>query len=184
MDGSDAGAPPRGAGKNYEKGLLKLWLASLAEMFFEEAVSEEISKFVRGKRRAQLKDPRLCVLHVPPGYGFGPRRVPLEAGHLEVYHPPNVEAVGIACNAIECMTPDGIRTADDTLHELNIITLATGFDSGARALTRIDIRRRGGRPLRQARGRDIRTTMGLQVHGYPNLFTTVAPSTHRLPCAT
>ncbi|UEM07266.1 NAD(P)/FAD-dependent oxidoreductase (plasmid) [Skermanella rosea] len=159
----------------YENGSLKLWLASFAEMFFDEAVSEEVSEFVRGKMRARLKDPKLCDLLVPTGYGFGTHRVPLETGYLEVYHRPNVEAVGVADNPIKCVTQEGIRTADGTLHELDIIILATGFDAGTGALTRIDIRGWGGRSLREDWGRDIRTTMGLQVHGYPNLFTTAVP---------
>jgi cation diffusion facilitator CzcD-associated flavoprotein CzcO len=56
-----------------------------------------------------------------------------------------------------------------------VIILATGFDAGSGALTRIDIRGRDGRSLKEEWSRDIRTTMGLQVHGYPNLFTTGAP---------
>jgi acetone monooxygenase (methyl acetate-forming) len=73
------------------------------------------------------------------------------------------------------VSPDGIRTADGTLHEFDIIILATGFDAGTGALTRIDIRGRGGRSLKEDWGKDIRTTMGLQVRGYPNLFTTAVP---------
>ena len=73
------------------------------------------------------------------------------------------------------MTPDGIQTVDGKLYELDIIILATGFDAGTGALTRIDIRGRGGRSLKEDWSRDIRTTMGLQVHGYPNLFTTATP---------
>ncbi|MGR8919024.1 MAG: cyclohexanone monooxygenase, partial [Gammaproteobacteria bacterium] len=55
------------------------------------------------------------------------------------------------------------------------IILATGFDAGSGALTRIDIEGRGGRKLADQWHDEIRTTMGLQVHGYPNLFTTGAP---------
>ena len=112
---------------------------------------------------------------IPTDYGFGTHRVPLETNYLEAYHRPNVEAVSVKDNPIECVTPEGIQTADGTLHELDIIILATGFDAGTGALTRIDIRGRGGRSLKEDWGRDIRTTMGLQVHGYPNLFTTAAP---------
>jgi cation diffusion facilitator CzcD-associated flavoprotein CzcO len=159
----------------YENGSLKLWLASFAEIFFDEAVSEEVSEFVREKMRARLKDPKLCELLIPTDFGFGTHRVPLETNYLEVYHRPNVEAVGIRDNPIECVSPAGIRTADGTLHELDIIILATGFDAGTGALTRIDIRGREGRSLKEEWGKDIRTTMGLQVHGYPNLFTTAVP---------
>jgi cation diffusion facilitator CzcD-associated flavoprotein CzcO len=159
----------------FNDGSLKLWLASFAEMFFDEQVSEEISEFVREKMRARLKDPRLCAMLIPTDYGFGTHRVPLESNYLEVYHRPNVEVVGVKDNPIERVTPEGIRTADGTVHELDLIILATGFDAGTGALTRIDIRGKGGRSLKEDWSKDIRTTMGLQVHGYPNLFTTAVP---------
>lgn len=158
-------------------GSLKLWLASFAEMFFDEAVSEEISEFVRGKMRARLKDPALIDLLVPkPGdYGFGTHRVPLETNYLEVYHRPNVTAVSVRDNPIAEIMPDGIKLADGTTHELDVIIMATGFDAGSGALSRIDIRGRDNRSLAEEWRRDIRTTYGLAKEGFPNLFMTGAP---------
>lgn len=158
-------------------GSLKLWLASFAEMFFDEAVSAEISEFVRGKMRARLKDQKLIDLLVPgeDDYGFGTHRVPLETNYLEVYHRPNVEAVSVKANPIAEIVPEGIKLADGTIHELDVIILATGFDAGTGALTRIDIRGRDGRSLREDWSRDIRTSIGMMVHGYPNLLVTAAP---------
>lgn len=156
-------------------GSLKLWLASFAEIFFVEEISEEVSSFVREKMRERLKDERLCELLIPTDYGFGTHRVPLESGYLEAYLRDNVEVVGVKGNPITRVTPDGIETADGVLHELDVIILATGFDAGTGALTRIDIRGRDGRSLKEDWGRDIRTTMGLQIHGYPNMFTTAVP---------
>lgn len=161
--------------ETWEDGSLKLWLASFAEMFFEEEVSDEISEFVREKMRARLKDPTLIDVLIPTGYGFGTHRVPLESNYLEAYLRPNVEAVNVREHPIVRVTPAGVQTADGKVHELDVIILATGFDAGTGALTRIDIRGRGGRSLKEDWGRDIRTTMGLQVHGYPNLFTTATP---------
>jgi len=159
----------------HANGSLKLWLASFAEMFFDPEVSEEISEFVREKMRERLKDPKLIELLVPTDYGFGTHRVPLETNYLEVYHRPNVTAVPVKDNPIVEIVPEGIRLADGTVHELDIIVMATGFDAGTGALTRIDIRGRDGRSLTEDWGRDIRTSMGLQIHGYPNLFTTAVP---------
>jgi cyclohexanone monooxygenase/acetone monooxygenase len=159
----------------WNDGSLKLWISSFAELFFEEEVNREISGFVREKMRERLKDPKLCELLIPSDYGFGTHRVPLEQNFLEAFHRPNVEIVSVKDNPIECVTPTGIRTADGSIHDLDIIILATGFDAGTGALTRIDIRGRGGRSLKEGWSRDIRTTMGLQVHGYPNLFTTAVP---------
>jgi cation diffusion facilitator CzcD-associated flavoprotein CzcO len=159
----------------HANGSLKLWLASFGEMFFDEAISAEVSDFVREKMRARLKDPRLCDLLIPKDYGFGTHRVPLEMNYLEAYLRPNVEAIPVKDNAIERITSDGIRLADGTDYPLDVIILATGFDAGTGALTRIDIRGRGERSLKEDWGRDIRTMMGLQVHGYPNMFTTATP---------
>lgn len=161
--------------KGWNDGSLKLWLASFAEVFTDEDVSAQISEFVREKMRARLKDPKLCELLIPTDYGFGTHRVPLETNYLEVYHRPNVEIVSVKHNPIQSVVPEGIRTADGTVHPLDVIVLATGFDAGTGALTRIDIRGREGRSLKEDWSKDIRTTMGLQVHGYPNLFTTGAP---------
>src|SRR5689334_8290275 len=161
--------------KIWNEGSLRLWLASFVEMFFEEDVSEEISEFVRKKMRERLKDPKLCDALIPTDYGFGTHRVPLETNYLEAYLRPNVELIKVKDNPIERITPEGLRLADGTAYEFDVIILATGFDAGTGALTRIDIRGRDGRSLKDEWSRDIRTTMGLQVHGYPNLFTTGAP---------
>lgn len=160
----------------WEDGSLALWLASFPEMFFDEHVSEEVSEFVRGKMRERLKhNPDLCKLLIPTDYGFGTHRVPLENKYLEVYLQPNVETVDCKQNPIERIVPEGIQTANGEVHEVDIIVLAVGFDAGSGALSRIDIRGRGGRSLKEQWSKEIRTSMGLQVHGYPNLFTTGAP---------
>lgn len=161
--------------ETYEDGSLKLWLASFGEIFSDEEVSEAVSEFVRSKMRARLKDQRLIDILVPSDYGFGTHRVPLERGYLEVYHRENVELVGVRDNPIVRIRPEGIELADGTVHELDVIIMATGFDAGTGALTRIDVRGRGGRSLAEDWGRDIRTTMGLMVEGYPNMLTTAVP---------
>jgi acetone monooxygenase len=160
----------------YQDGSLKLWLAGFGEMFFVEEVSEAVSEFVRGKMRARLgDDPHLVDTLVPTDYGFGTHRVPLENGYLEVYLRENVDLVNVRQNPVARIRPEGIELTDGTVHELDVIVLATGFDAGTGALTRIDIRGRDGRSLADEWGRDIRTTMGLAKHGYPNLLTTAVP---------
>jgi acetone monooxygenase (methyl acetate-forming) len=156
-------------------GSLSFWLASFAEMFVDPAVNEEVSEFVREKMRERIKDPALAAKLIPTSYGFGTHRVPLETRYLEAFLRPDVELVDVREAPIECIVPKGVMTADGTVHELDILILATGFDAGTGALTRIDIRGRGGRSLKDDWNADIRTTMGLMVHGYPNLFTTAAP---------
>ena len=158
-------------------GSLKLWLASFAEMFFDEEVSEEISEFVREKMRARLKDPRLIDILVPKkgDYGFGTHRVPLETQYLETYLRDNVEAVSVRDNPIAEIMPEGIRLEDGTVHEVDTIIMAVGFDAGSGALARIDITGRDGMKLAEEWRKDIRTTLGMMKFGFPNLFMTGAP---------
>ena len=101
--------------------------------------------------------------------------MPLENGFLEAFLRPNVEVVSVKDNPIERVTPSGLKLKDGAEYPFDILIFATGFDAGTGALTRIDIRGRGGRSLKEEWGREIRSTMGLQVQGYPNLFTTAAP---------
>jgi len=160
----------------WEDGSLSMWLASFPEMFFDESVSFEVSEFVRRKMRERLgNDPALCELLIPTDYGFGTHRVPLESGYLEVYLRDNVEGVNCRATPIERIVPDGIQTSDGKVHEVDVIILAVGFDAGSGALTRMDIRGRGGRSLKQEWSKEIRTAMGMQIHGYPNLFSTASP---------
>src|SRR4028118_541532 len=103
--------------------------------------------------RERLRDdPHLCGVLVPTDYGFGTHRVPLETNYLEVYLRPDVELVGVRDNPIARVVPQGIELADGTVHELDVIVLATGFDAGTGALTRIAIRGRGGRAPGGGRG--------------------------------
>lgn len=160
----------------WNDGSLALWLASFPEMFFEEEVSFEVSEFVRRKMRERLRhDKKLCDLLIPTDYGFGTHRVPLENGYLEAYLQDNVHTVNCRETPIERIVPEGIQTADGKIHEIDVIIMAVGFDAGSGALTRIDIRGRGGRSLKKEWDKEIRTAMGMQIHGYPNLFSTASP---------
>ena len=135
--------------ENCHDGSLKLWLATFGEMFFDEEVSAVFGVRAGQNARAARKEPAVR----PPDpseadYGFGTHRVPLEHNYLEAYLRDNVELVA-AAQPDRPIVPEGIQIADGTVHELDVIILATGFDAGTGALTRIDIRGRDGRSLKE-----------------------------------
>ena len=155
-------------------GSLAMWIGGFRDLFSDAEVNEEISKFVRAKIRARLNDPQVADKLVPEGYGFGTRRVPLETNYYETFNRPNVDLVDLNAEKIEAITEHGVRTSQRDI-ALDVLILATGFDTGTGALSAIDIRGRDDVSLRDSWKKGIRTTMGLSVHGYPNLFTTMAP---------
>jgi acetone monooxygenase (methyl acetate-forming) len=160
--------------ENWADGSLAMWTGTFEEVLLDEEVNEQISDFVRTKISARIEDPAMAEKLMPRSYGYGTHRVPLESGFYDAFNRDNVELVDLLDAPIECFTEAGIRTAKAE-YELDVIILATGFDAGTGALTRMNIRGRDGISLTQEWGRDIRSTLGLQVCGFPNLFTVAGP---------
>lgn len=158
----------------WNDGSLHFWLG-FAEVFFDEEVNNYISEFVRNRIRERVKDPETAEKLIPTCHGFGTRRVPLETKYYEAYNQDNVHLVDVKQDAIAEITETGVRLESGAEYELDILVMATGFDAGTGALTRIDIRGRGNQSLKEKWDKDIRSTLGLQVHGFPNLFTVAGP---------
>src|SRR4029453_4719758 len=86
----------------------------------------------------------------------------------------NVRLVDVRETPIERITPAGVKTSEGE-HEVDMIVYATGFDAITGSFDRIDIRGVGGRRLREKWAEGPRTYLGLQIVGFPNLFTLVGP---------
>jgi len=155
-------------------GSLSFWVGSFPEVLSEKAANDEISEFTREKIRARINNPEMAEKLIPYSYGFGTYRVPLETGYYDVFNRDNVELVDVRDAPIECFTQTGLKTSNAE-YELDVVILATGFDAGTGSLTQMNIHGREGRSLKQEWSRDIRSTLGLQVAGYPNLFTIAGP---------
>lgn len=158
----------------WEDGSLAYWVGSFREVFTDERASEAFSEFAREKIRARIKDPEIAAKLVPTSYGFGTRRVPLEMGYYEAYNRDNVELIDLRETPVESITARGVKTVTAE-HELDMLIYATGFDAGTGALTHIDIRGRNGVLLRDAWADGVRALLGMQVHGFPNMFLCGAP---------
>src|SRR6266567_1399426 len=151
-----------------------IWMGNFRDVLIDQDANATITEFMRRKIRQRIKDPKLAEKLIPTNHGFGTRRVPLESGYYEVFNQPNVRLVDVRETPIERITPAGVKTSDSE-HEVDMIIYATGFDAITGAFDRIDIRGRGGRRLRDKWAEGPRTYLGLQVEGFPNLFTLVGP---------
>ncbi len=158
----------------WAQGNLALWVGSFAEFLMDPAANEEVSEFVRNKIRARVVDPVLRERVVPTDHGFGTHRVPLESGYYEALSLDHVELVDVNVEPITGLAPQQVLTTRRA-YEVDVLICATGFDAVTGAINNIDIRGREGRSLAQLWAEDVRTAMGMQVHGFPNLFITSAP---------
>lgn len=158
----------------WQDGSLKMWVGTYPEILALEDMNEEATRFVQAKISERLGDPALAAKLVPTSYGFGTYRVPLENGYYDAFKRDNVEIVDVKAEPIECFTENGLQVGGRE-YPLDVVVLATGFDAGTGALSRMDVRGRDGRSLTDQWHKDITSTLGLQVHGYPNLFTVAGP---------
>ena len=158
----------------WQDGSLKMWVGTYPEVLADQAINEEASEFVRQKIRARIHDPAVADKLIPKSYGFGTYRVPLESSYYDAFNRDNVQLVDVKAEPISGFTQAGLQVGDRE-YELDVLIFATGFDAGTGALSRVDIRGRDNQSLGELWSRDIRSTLGLQVHGFPNLFTVAGP---------
>ncbi len=123
---------------------------------------------------AVVQDPDVADALTPVGYPVGCKRQVLDTNFYETFNRPNVTLVDLRKGAITEITETGVQT--ETGHyELDILIFATGFDAMTGALERIDLRGRDGVRLTDVWAEGPRTYLGLQVAGFPNLFTVTGP---------
>jgi cation diffusion facilitator CzcD-associated flavoprotein CzcO len=74
------------------------------------------------------------------------------------------------------LTEKGIVTADGTLHELDVLICATGFDAVDGNYKRVDIRGRNGQGLRDHWADGPTSYLGVATTGFPNMFMILGPN--------
>ena len=121
-----------------------------------------------------MKDPATAELLCPKDYPFATKRLCVDTNYFETFNRDNVSLVDVKTSPIEEITPTGLRTADAE-YAFDCLVFATGFDAMTGALLGIDIRGRAGETLSEKWAAGPRTYLGLQVAGFPNLFTITGP---------
>ena len=156
-----------------------IWMGNFRDILVNEQANAAISEFIAKKIRQRVKDAAVADKLIPKDHGFGSRRVPLESGYFEAYNRDNVTLIDVINDEpIECITPNGIRTAKQE-HEFDILIYATGFDGVTGAFDRIDIRGANGIRLKDAWAESPRTFLGMLAEGFPNMLMVLGPHTAR-----
>jgi len=159
--------------KRWNRGGLQFGGAFVDLVILREA-NETAAQFVRSKIREIVKDPGTAELLCPRDYPFATKRLCVDTDYFRTFNRDNVTLVDVRRTPIEEITPKGVRTSD-TEYEFDCLVFATGFDAMTGALLNIDIQGRSGRTLKDAWSEGPRTYLGLQVAGFPNLFTITGP---------
>jgi len=123
--------------------------------------------------RSVVKDPELQEKLVPD-YPMGGKRLLLSD---EYYPTLNRENVEVVTSGIERVEADAIRTRDGRRHPVDVIVLATGFQTTS-FLAPMEVEGRGGRSLRRDWKDAARAYLGITLPCFPNFFVMYGPNTN------
>ena len=164
----------------WEKGGLQ-FRATFRDLLMDKAANDTAADFIRNKIREIVKDPATAEKLADIDHPYAAKRPPIDTNYFETFNRDNVALVDVRAAPIEAITPAGIRTRDAE-YGLDIIVFATGFDAMTGPLLRMDIRGRDGLSLAEAWAAGPRNYLGLQVAGFPNLFTVTGPGSPSVLC--
>ena len=148
--------------------------AVFRDLLSDKTANDTAVTFLKNKIRQIVHDPATAELLADIDHPYAAKRPPIDTGYFEAFNRSNVSLVDVRAASIVGITPDGLRTTEAT-YKLDIIVFATGFDAMTGPLLRLDITGRDGVSLRDAWAAGPRTYLGLQIEGFPNLFTITGP---------
>src|SRR5208282_5889100 len=167
----------------WERGGFVPWLGTFKDVLSNEEANNTAYAFWRDKVRARIKDPAVAEKLAPmkPLHPFGVKRPCLEQHYYEAYNQSNVHLVDLRESPIERITPTGVKTKESE-YQLDILVLATGFDSVTGGLTSIDIRGTNGKTLQEKWASGSRAHLGMASAHFPNLLYVYGPQSPSAFC--
>jgi cation diffusion facilitator CzcD-associated flavoprotein CzcO len=159
--------------------LYRLWIWGRAEVLLYPVIrgnrflSRGLEKQCREYMREHVEDPEMRQA-LTPDYPVCGKRVLIS----DDYYPALVrENVTLETAGIERILPDGVVCKDGTRHALDVLILATGFDT-THFVSPIQVTGRDGRSLDDAWKDGAEAYLGLTVSGFPNFFLMYGPNTN------
>lgn len=161
---------------------------SLLEAEYARLSHEQNSKFaaaiVGENPRAYASMVRVCEDHLKtirdpvlrakltPTYKVGCKRLIMSGDFYEAIQKPNA---GVVTDRIERFVPEGLQTADGRVHALDVIVMATGFDTH-QFFRPMRVLGRDGIALDAAWAQKNEGYLGVTIPGFPNWFMIGGPN--------
>jgi cation diffusion facilitator CzcD-associated flavoprotein CzcO len=155
--------------------------AAFQDMMIDKRANDTAADFVKRKIRSIVKDPKTAAILSDIDHPYAAKRPPIDTNYFETYNRPNVTLVDLRKAPIDRISHAGICTTEAE-YPVDIIVFATGFDAMTGPMLRMDIRGRGGVALKDVWEAGPRNYLGLQVAGFPNLFTITGPGSPSVLC--
>ncbi|KIW03253.1 uncharacterized protein PV09_05474 [Verruconis gallopava] len=156
----------------------RFMFGTFSDITTDRDANEAACDFIRKKIDAIVKDPEKARKLKP--YDVYARRPLCDGqargeGYYEQFNRDNVDIVHLGETPIQRIEPQGIRTSDGKLHELDMLIWATGFDAVEGNYVRLAIQGRKGKVLRDHWSDGPTSYLGVAIPGFPNMFMINGP---------
>jgi cyclohexanone monooxygenase len=167
----------------WQKGGFQFWVGTFADILTDEESNRLAYNFWRDKTRARLDDPWLQEKLAPtePVHPFGCKRPSLEQNFYDIFNQKNVSLVDVKETPIQAITASGVKTSENE-YEVDILVLATGFDTSTGCFTQIDLKGRNGVGLDDIWKNGVKTHLGYSIPHMPNLLMLYGPQSPTAFC--
>ncbi|MHB8219865.1 MAG: flavin-containing monooxygenase [Acidimicrobiales bacterium] len=137
----------------------------------ESAEARLLEELCVANLEENVSDPELRA-KLRPDYRAACKRLIVSPGFYQAIQHPHARLV---TDAIDHVEPQGVRTVDGKLHELDILVLATGFRVD-RFMRPIEVTGRGGASLDQVWAERPSAYLAISIPDFPNLFMLNGPN--------
>lgn len=163
----------------WAKGGFHMWLGNYQDLLLDADFNKSVHEFWRDKVRERLpnidSDTVESLAPWEPENPWGTKRPSLEQNYYEVYTQPNVKLYNLRETPITEITPHGVKIESKEEVELDVLILATGFDSVTGSLLKIDLQGVDGVKLSDKWAKGAYTYFGMTTAGFPNMFFMYGP---------
>ncbi|OJJ01939.1 hypothetical protein ASPVEDRAFT_52754 [Aspergillus versicolor CBS 583.65] len=156
-----------------EGNAFRFFLGTFADLVMDEDANRSACDFIKRKISEIVQDPGKRRKLTPTELYV--RRPVCDVGYYEQFNRDNVDIVDIAQSPMVEFTTNGIKLADGTIHELDVVICATGYDAFDGPYKRSNITGRNGLNLKEHWKNGPSTNMGIAVAGFPNMFLLYGP---------
>lgn len=159
--------------RRWEKGGVN-FVHAFKDIMTDRKANQTAADFVHARIREAVDDPAIAERLCPKDYPLGAKRICVGSDYYETYNRANVTLVDVRETPITSVTEQAILTSE-TSYSADLLVCATGYDALTGALTRIDIRGRGGVSLVEKWADGPRNYLGLMSADFPNMFIITGP---------
>ena len=159
--------------KAWEKGGLQ-FRATFNDLVTDRDANKTASEFIKDKIRTTVLNKKFASILSDIDHPYAGKRPPIDSNYFETFNRENIDLIDLQADPIKHIDHKGIQTNENHF-DLDIIVFATGYDAMTGPLLNMNITGKANLKLSDLWKEGPKTFLGLQMPGFPNLFTITGP---------